>query len=204
MYERVSFRSVSKPARIIAPGFVLCAQKFVRRRRCYGSCANDDASGERTAGEEMVSAPAYLGVQPVAEKIPVNFLLFTGKANFALLRVVPEWQPDPTGLDLVRTVSSSAAAACLSSAPGGHPRALDPVAHHVSLDAVGARHASSSCNITAVGAGRRMRRPYEGSSWGKACLAPANERVKTGAATQDWSHCSNRRCRRTLLSAHQR
>jgi hypothetical protein len=41
----------------------------------------------------------YLGVQPAAEKIPVNFLLFTGKANFALLLVVPEWQPDPTGFD---------------------------------------------------------------------------------------------------------
>jgi hypothetical protein len=98
--------------------FVLCAQKKVRWQLCKRRCF-----GERTAGEEMVSAPAYLGVQPVAEKIPVNFLLFTGKANFALLRVVPEWQPDPTGLDLVRTVSSSAAAACLSSAPGGHPRA---------------------------------------------------------------------------------
>ena len=70
---------------------------FVRRRRCYGSGANDDASGERTAGEEMLSAPAYLGVQPVAEKIPVNFLLFTGKANFALLLVVPEWQPRESG-----------------------------------------------------------------------------------------------------------
>jgi hypothetical protein len=75
-------RRLSKPGRIIAPGFALCAQKFVRRRRCYGSRAIDDASGERTAGEEMVSAPAYLGVQPVAEKIPVNFLLFTGKAQF--------------------------------------------------------------------------------------------------------------------------
>jgi hypothetical protein len=136
MYERVSFISVSKPGRIIAPGVVLCAQKKVLWQLCERRCF-----GERTAGEEMLSAPAYLGVQPVAEKIPVNFLLFTGKANFALLLVVPEWQPRESG--------RRRGEACLALL----------------------RHHRCGCRA-------RHTSPYEGSSWGKACLAPANERVK--------------------------
>jgi hypothetical protein len=47
MYKEVSFRSVSEPGRIIAPGFVL-----VRRRACYGSFANNGASGNDSCGRD--------------------------------------------------------------------------------------------------------------------------------------------------------
>jgi hypothetical protein len=45
-----------------------------------------------TAEEQMATAPAeFLVAQPVAEKIPVNFLLFTGSLFCALLVVVLGW-----------------------------------------------------------------------------------------------------------------
>jgi hypothetical protein len=46
------------------------------------------AAEEDGSWEEVVSAAAYLGAQLAAEKIPVNFLLFTESADSALLSVV--------------------------------------------------------------------------------------------------------------------
>jgi RNA polymerase sigma factor (sigma-70 family) len=74
---------VSKPGRITAPGFVLPAQKEALRH-----CTNNDVSGQMTLGERIAGAGHLGGGQPAAEKSPVNFLLFTGSANFALLKVV--------------------------------------------------------------------------------------------------------------------
>jgi hypothetical protein len=46
MYKQLSFRSVSKPGRITAPGFVLCTEE-----RRYGSLANNGASGNDSCGK---------------------------------------------------------------------------------------------------------------------------------------------------------
>ena len=82
MNKELSFGSVSKPGRITAPGFVL-----VRRGEAATAALRTTALRAMTAveedgsWEEVVSAAAYLGAQLAAEKIPVNFLLFTESAD---------------------------------------------------------------------------------------------------------------------------
>ena len=94
MYKELSLRSVSEPGRITAPGFVLSAQKLCAPGAEGGLTAlhkHNDVSGQMTPGERMAARRAFWGVQLAAEKWPVNFLLFTGSAIFALLKVVLDW-----------------------------------------------------------------------------------------------------------------
>jgi hypothetical protein len=89
---------MSKPGRIIAPGFVLGA---------VGSPGVTDsgrawkqANRAATAGRKVAitnSSRYILPTQPSAEKYPVNFLLFTERVIFALPSVV-RWRNRRTGL----------------------------------------------------------------------------------------------------------
>jgi hypothetical protein len=80
------------------------------------------AAEEDGSWEEVVSAAAYLGAQPAAEKIPVNFLLFTESPDFARSGCA-DGDPInggciPPGDDLDR-----AAVACVSFGPNEPKRA---------------------------------------------------------------------------------
>src|ERR1700730_13575687 len=76
------------PAGLPRRTLYLCAEE-----RRYGSLANNGVSGNDSCGRGWQlgrggQTAAYLGAQLAAEKIPVNFLLFTESADSALLSVV--------------------------------------------------------------------------------------------------------------------
>jgi hypothetical protein len=81
MYKEIFFRSVSKPGRVTAPGFVVGA---VGWGLCIGSGPDEDAPSPEGNGEHMVANRHDLPVQPKGEKFPVNFLLFTESPDSAL------------------------------------------------------------------------------------------------------------------------
>jgi hypothetical protein len=90
IYKGMSFGSTSKPGRITAPGFVLGAvgrQGCAQIRMCM-EAIQQGRHGRMKGGNHKFSAGMFLSTQPAAEKSPVNFLLFTESAIFALPSVV--------------------------------------------------------------------------------------------------------------------
>ena len=99
MYKGISFRSMSKLGRVIAPGFVLGAIGSPGVRSDSGR-AWRQANKAATAGRKVAitnSSRYILPTQPSAEKSPVDFLLFTERVIFALPSVV-RWRNRRTGL----------------------------------------------------------------------------------------------------------
>jgi hypothetical protein len=71
-----------------APGFVFCGRMIGQTGVGRGSGPTDAATGRMVGGEHLVAYQPDLQLQPEDEKIPVNFLLFTGGADSPSPQVV--------------------------------------------------------------------------------------------------------------------
>jgi hypothetical protein len=94
-----SFRSMSEPGRISAPGFVLGAvgSPGVRSDTDVNGSDPTGPPWPNQADNHEFSTIMFLPTQPADEKSPVNFLLFTERVIFALPSVV-RWRNRRTGL----------------------------------------------------------------------------------------------------------
>ena len=114
MYKKISFRSVSKPGRMIAPGFVLCGRLIGQTGVGRGSGPTDAATGQMEAGGALGRRPAGFTASTQGRKNPCKFPVVYREPRFALTAGcawggrIATWPNEPEGHTERRTGERSA------------------------------------------------------------------------------------------------